>query len=106
MPSFGDRLLTYGFSSSFVFDWIVANDRARPLAASSPHICAAAMVLPNGNKAVVPFRFTAVVAASRGHRGTPQFGVAGHTGELRRLGPCTTLRVNCRALRCERLLSR
>ena len=37
MPSFGDRLLSYGFSSSFVFDWIVANDRARPLAASSPH---------------------------------------------------------------------
>ena len=37
MPSFGERLLAYGFSSSFVFDWIVANDHARPLAASSPH---------------------------------------------------------------------
>ena len=38
MPSFGDRLLTYGFSSSFVYDWIVANGHARPLAASSPHV--------------------------------------------------------------------
>ena len=37
MPSFGESLLAYGFSSSFVFDWIVANERARPVAASSPH---------------------------------------------------------------------
>ncbi len=40
MPSFGERLLTYGFSSSFVYDWIVANDHARPLSASSPHVYA------------------------------------------------------------------
>jgi hypothetical protein len=40
MPAFGDRLLTYGFSSNFVYDWIVANDRARPLSASSPHVFA------------------------------------------------------------------
>jgi endonuclease/exonuclease/phosphatase family metal-dependent hydrolase len=40
MPAFGDRLLGYGFASSFVYDWIVANDRARPLSASSPHVFA------------------------------------------------------------------
>jgi endonuclease/exonuclease/phosphatase family metal-dependent hydrolase len=40
MPAFPDRLLNYGFSSNFVYDWIVANDHARPLAASSPHLFA------------------------------------------------------------------
>lgn len=40
MPAFTDRLLAYGFSSSFVYDWIVANDGARPLAVSSPHVFA------------------------------------------------------------------
>ncbi len=40
MPAFGDRLLKYGFSSSFVYDWIVANDQARALSASSPHVFA------------------------------------------------------------------
>jgi len=40
MPAFGERLLGYGFSSNFVYDWIVANERARPLVASSPHVYA------------------------------------------------------------------
>jgi hypothetical protein len=40
MPAFTERLFGYGFSSNFVHDWIVANDRARPLAASSPHVFA------------------------------------------------------------------
>ena len=40
MPAFPDRLLGYGFASSFVLDWIVANRHARPLAVSSPHVYA------------------------------------------------------------------
>ncbi len=40
MPAFSDRLLRYGFASSFVYDWIVANDQARPVSASSPHVFA------------------------------------------------------------------
>ncbi len=39
MPSFTNRL-PGGFLSSFVYDWIVGNDRAHPLSASSPHVYA------------------------------------------------------------------
>jgi endonuclease/exonuclease/phosphatase family metal-dependent hydrolase len=38
MPANPDRLLGYGFSTNFVWDWIVANRAARPLAVSSPHV--------------------------------------------------------------------
>lgn len=38
MPAYPDRLLESGFSSSFVLDWIVANSRARCIAAASPHV--------------------------------------------------------------------
>jgi hypothetical protein len=38
MPAFPERILAMEFSSNFVYDWIVANDRAHPVAASSSHI--------------------------------------------------------------------
>jgi endonuclease/exonuclease/phosphatase family metal-dependent hydrolase len=40
MPAYPDRLLGYGFASSFVLDWIVATRNARPLSVSSPHVYA------------------------------------------------------------------